>query len=144
MDELQADIEARVAALDPAIEVIDVQRNGPEALRIFVDHPGGVTLDTCERVTLALGDLRADFALEVSSPGLDRPLAKPDHYRRYVGRTVRVRTNVPLDGQRNFTGRLLAADAERISIDAEAGRTEIPLDRVHRSNLVPDPSEVVS
>ena len=73
------------AALDPRIELIAVERAGPEALRIYVDHPDGVDLGLCERVTKQLLELSADWALEVSSPGLDRRLTKPDHYRRFLG-----------------------------------------------------------
>jgi ribosome maturation factor RimP len=101
-----------------------------------------VTLEHCEIVTKALGDLTAEWALEVSSPGLDRPLTKPSHFERFIGHEVRVKTTEPIDGQRNFTGRLAAAGPEAISIDSGQGPTEIPLDRVRRSNLVPQLSEV--
>jgi ribosome maturation factor RimP len=140
--ELEQRIEARVAALDPDLELIALQRPRSETLRIFIDHPGGVTLEHCERVTKALDDLTVDWALEVSSPGLDRPLTKPSHYERFVGHEIRVQTNEPIGGQRNFKGRLAAAGPEAISLDSGDGLTEIPLDRVHRSNLVPQLSEV--
>ena len=141
-EELEQRIEARIDELDADLELIALQQPGSETLRIFIDHPGGVTLEHCERVTKALGDLTADWALEVSSPGLDRPLTKPSHFERFVGHEVRVKTTEPIDGQRNFTGRLAAAGPEAISIDSGQGPTEIPLDRVRRSNLVPQLSEV--
>ena len=136
------DIENKIAELDPAIELIAVERFGPEGLRIYVDHPGGVDLGVCERVTNQLRDLTADWALEVSSPGLDRPLTKPAHYERFIGSKVRVRTAEQLGGRRNFTGLLVGAGADSISVEDEAGVHEIPLSAVHRSNLVPEFSEV--
>lgn len=142
METPQQEIEQRVHDLDPQIEVIAVERFGPEGLRIFVDHPGGVDLGVCERVTNALRDLTAEWALEVSSPGLDRPLTKPAHYERFIGSKVRVRTSTDLEGRKSFTGVLTAAGEAAISVEDEAGVHEIPLSAVHRSNLVPEFSEV--
>jgi ribosome maturation factor RimP len=142
METPQQEIEQRVHDLDPQIEVIAVERFGPEGLRIFVDHPGGVDLGVCERVTNALRDLTAEWALEVSSPGLDRPLTKPAHYERFIGSRVRVRTSTDLEGRKSFTGVLTAAGEAAISVEDEAGVHEIPLSAVHRSNLVPEFSEV--
>jgi ribosome maturation factor RimP len=142
METPQPEIEALVAQLDPQIEVIAVERFGPEGLRVFVDRPGGVDLGVCEQVTHALRDLNADWALEVSSPGLDRPLTKPAHFERFIGSAVRVRTSEPLDGRKSFTGALVAADDAAIRVEDEAGVHEIPLSAVHRSNLVPEFSEV--
>ena len=144
MSELQETIEERVEALDPRTEVIAVERAGPEALRLFLDHPDGVTLALCERVTEGLRDLLVDYALEVSSPGLDRPLTKRAHYERYLGRSVKVTTREPIAGRRNFKGRLCAVDADSIQVEVDGEQTEIPLVRVHRSNLVPEPLEVNS
>ncbi|MCB8970076.1 MAG: ribosome maturation factor RimP [Solirubrobacterales bacterium] len=144
MDELQSQIETRIADLDPAIEVLDVQRIGREDLRIFIDHPDGVTLDHCEAATFQLRDLLVDYGLEVSSPGLDRPLTKPEHYARFAGHQARLRLSDPIDGQRNFTGRIGALDGATVTLETDDGDVEIDLDRVHRSNLVPELTEVPS
>jgi ribosome maturation factor RimP len=144
MEPTEDQIAATIAELDPRIELIAVETPARESLRLYIDHPDGVGLDLCERVTLQVRDLLADFALEVSSPGLDRPLTKPDHYRRFIGHEVRIRTAEPIDGRKNFTGRLIAADAEAVSIESEGGDAEIPFDLVSRSNLVPELSEVQS
>ncbi|HKJ34940.1 MAG TPA: ribosome maturation factor RimP, partial [Solirubrobacterales bacterium] len=138
MEELRADIEERIAALDPQIELIALDKAGRETLRLYIDHPDGVDLGRCEQVTKALLDLSAEWALEVSSPGLDRPLTKPDHYRRFIGSRVRVRTREAVEGRKNFTGRLEAADERCVNVADEQGLHEIPLDAVHRSNLVPE------
>jgi len=140
--EIETQIEARLGSLDPAIELIAAERAGPEALRLYIDHPDGVTLEHCERVTHHLRDLLVDYGLEVSSPGIDRPLTKPAHFERFTGHRVRVRTAEPLDGRRNFTGRLEAAGPESITVDVGDGTREIPLDRIQRSNLVPELQEV--
>jgi ribosome maturation factor RimP len=141
----EKDIAAKIAELDPEIELIMVEATAPDTLRLFIDHPGGVGLELCERVTLQVRDLLADFALEVSSPGLDRPLVTPEHFARFVGHEARIRTGSPLDGRSNFTGRLIAADAEAVSIESEGGgRVDIPFDLISRSNLVPELSEVQS
>jgi len=144
LDQLQSQIETRTAELDPAIEVIAVQRIGRENLRIFIDHPDGITLEHCEAVTNQLRDLLADYGLEVSSPGLDRPLTKPEHYERFAGQAAKVQLARAIDGQRNFTGRIGAVDGATVTIETEDGPVAITLDDVHRSNLVPELTEVPS
>jgi ribosome maturation factor RimP len=136
--ELQATIEARLAALDERIELIALEQPAAETLRIYVDHPDGVDLALCERVTAQLRDLLEKWSLEVSSPGEDRPLTKPEHFRRFVGSRVRVRTQEEIEGQRSFTGRLVAADEATVSVEEGPREVTIPLARIRRSNLVPD------
>ena len=89
---LQTEIEQRLSGPVPGIDVLLVEQSG-DVLRVFVDHPDGVTLGLCEQVTHELGDLRERYALEVSSPGPRRPLTKPEHFRRFVGRRARVRAD---------------------------------------------------
>jgi ribosome maturation factor RimP len=144
MEITESQIAAAIAELDPEVELIAIESPARESLRLYIDHPDGVGLELCERVTLQVRDLLADYALEVSSPGLDRPLTKPEHYREFIGQTARIRTIEPIDGRRNFTGRLIAADAEAVSIESDGGNAEIPFDLVSRSNLVPELSEVQS
>ncbi len=135
-------IEDEINALDGNVELIAVERFGTDSLRVYIDHPDGVDLGMCEQVTHALRDLNADWALEVSSPGIDRPLTKPDHYKRFLGSKVRVRTAEPIEGRKGFTGELTAATDDAISVEDESGVHEIPLSVVHRSNIVPEFSEV--
>jgi ribosome maturation factor RimP len=91
----QSDIEGRLAQTEPDVEVLLVEVLPSQCLRVFIDHPDGVTLALCERVSMRLNDLRELYALEVSSPGSQRPLTKPDHFRRFLGRRARVRTFRP-------------------------------------------------
>src|SRR5215210_1739102 len=81
MSAIQADIEARLAQAEPEVEVLLAEVVNDDLVRLFIDHPEGVTLDLCERVTGHLATIRETYALEVSSPGADRPLTKPEHFR---------------------------------------------------------------
>jgi ribosome maturation factor RimP len=135
-EQLQKTIEERIAGLDPAIELILLERPAPAGLRLYIDHPGGVDLALCERVTVELRDLLEAYSLEVSSPGIERPLTKPEHFRRFLGRTVKVRSERQIDGQRNFTGTLAEADDEAIRLAIDAAVVRIPLAEIRRANLV--------
>jgi ribosome maturation factor RimP len=137
MEQLQADIEQRLKATEPVVEVLLVERSG-DTLRIFIDQPEGVTLALCERVTNALGDLRESYALEVSSPGPKRPLTKPEHFQRFVGRRARVRTaacaGVAEPG--SVVGELIGASAHEVTLAAPEGIVAIPYAAIKRSHLV--------
>lgn len=136
MSSIQADIEARLAVTEPDVEVLLAEVLGGGTLRLFIDHPDGVTLEVCERVTRALEDLREQYSLEVSSPGRARPLTKPDHFRRFLGRRARVRTREESSGHKTFTGELVGAGDDTVTIAADTGVIAIPYADIHRSNLV--------
>jgi ribosome maturation factor RimP len=138
MSTIQADIEARLSEVEPEVEVLLAEVVGRDLLRLFIDHPQGVTLELCERVTRHLPELRERYALEVSSPGTERPLSKPEHFSRYVGRRARVRTRGDHDGRRSFTGELLNATDQEVTVAAETGVVSIAYADIHRSNLVGD------
>src|SRR3954463_2993872 len=135
---IQADIEARLHEVEPEVEVLLAEVVGGRLVRLFIDHPDGVTLDLCERVTKRLPEVREKYALEVSSPGAERPLTKPEHFRRYLGHRARVRTRGDHDGRRSFTGELLAAGAAGVPVAAETGVVSIAYADIHRSNLLGD------
>ena len=136
MSTIQQDIEARLKETDPDVEVLLAEVVGGGTLRLFIDHPQGVTLELCEKVTRHLAPLRETYALEVSSPGIERPLTKPEHYRRYVGRRARVRTHEQHDGQRTFTGELVGAGESELTIATDAAVVSLPYADIHRSHLV--------
>lgn len=133
---IQTEVETALASARPDVEVLLVEVAGGNTLRLFIDHPEGVTLDLCEQVTRDLEGLRERFALEVSSPGIERPLTKPDHYRRFLGRRARVRTRGEHDGHKSFTGELVGASEDEVTIAADTGVIAIPYADIHRSNLV--------
>ena len=138
MSAIQADIEARLSEAEPEVEVLLAEVVGGSLVRLFIDHPGGVTLDLCERVTGHLATVRENYALEVSSPGIERPLSKPEHFRRFVGRRARVRTRGEHDGRRSFTGELLGATDDEVTVAADTGVVSIAYADIHRSNLLGD------
>jgi ribosome maturation factor RimP len=135
---IQADIEARLSEVEPEVEVLLAEVVGGDLVRLFIDHPQGVTLDLCERVTHLLPEVREQYALEVSSPGIERPLSKPEHFRRYVGRRARVRTRGAYEGRKSFTGELMNATDDTVTVAADTGVVSIAYADIHRSNLVGD------
>src|SRR5690349_3195307 len=138
MSSIQTDIETALAERVPDVEVLLAEVLGGTTVRLFIDHPEGVTLAVCERVTHALPELRERYALEVSSPGTERPLTKPDHFRRYLGRRARVRTRGEHDGRQTFTGELVNATEDEVTVAAATGVVSIAYADIHRSNLVGD------
>jgi ribosome maturation factor RimP len=135
---IQERIEAILASAEPDVEVLLAEVVGGEKVRLFIDHPDGVSLALCERVTGHLGEVRERFALEVSSPGTERPLSKPEHFRRFLGRRARVRTRDAHDGRRSFTGELMSASDSEVTVAADTGVVSIPYAEIHRSHLVKD------
>src|SRR3954447_14460890 len=132
----ETEIQQRLKGPEPEVEVLLVEQPAAGRLRLFIDHPKGVDLALCERVTHELKDLLTDYALEVSSPGPERPLVKPDHFRRFLGRRVRVRTDSDHEGRRSFTGELVGASENEVTVAAEDGVVSIPYADINRSNLV--------
>jgi ribosome maturation factor RimP len=134
---LQTEIEARLAASEPDVEVLLAEVVSGATLRLFIDHPDGVTLALCERVSSQLNDYRERYTLEVSSPGQDRPLTKPQHYTRFLGRQARLRLREARDGHKSLTGELVGASDRDVTIVAGGGVVTIPYEEIARSNLIP-------
>ena len=143
---LHKEIEARLAVVEPEVEVLLAEVVPGSTLRLFIDHPEGVTLALCERVSGHLNDYRDRYCLEVSSPGQDRPLTKPQHYARFLGRHARVRLRKaptgepqasPLLGHKSVTGELVGASDREVTIAAGGGIVTIPYEQIARSNLIP-------
>ena len=134
---IQQESEARLAVTEPDVEVLTADLiNRGTTVRLFIDHPKGVTLELCERVTHHLAEVREQYALEVSSPGPKRPQTKPQHYRRFIGRRARVRTRGDHSGTQSFTGELVGASEDEVTIAADTGVIAIPYADITRSNLV--------
>jgi ribosome maturation factor RimP len=138
MSAIQADIESRLQAVEPQVEVLLAEVLGGRLVRLYIDHPDGVTLELCERVSNHLSAIRERFALEVSSPGAERPLTKPEHFRRFIGRRARVRTRGGHDGRSSFTGELLGATDTEVTVAADTGVVSIAYADIRRSNLLGD------
>jgi ribosome maturation factor RimP len=134
---IETEIEQRLDGAVPGVEVLLVEVVEGDTLRVFIDHPGGVTLEHCEQVTHQLSDYQERYALEVSSPGSDRPLTKPSHYNRFLGQRARLRLREARDGHKSVTGELVGASDEEVTIAAPSGVVAIPYSQIVRSNLVP-------
>lgn len=145
MNAIQADVESRLAASEPEVEVLLAEVVGAGTLRVFIDHPSGVTLELCQRVSHQLAPLRVSYSLEVSSPGTERPLTKPAHFRRFLGRRARIRTRGARGTQaprqptrRSYTGELVGASERDVTVAAPDGVVCIPYDDIQRSTLLGD------
>jgi ribosome maturation factor RimP len=141
--ELQSEVEVRLASLEPDIEVLLVELtgvHGSPAIRVFLDRPSGVDHELCVRATRELREFLRDYAVEVSSPGPTRPLTKPEHYRRFLGRKARVRTTEAIDGRSEFKGELIGADESGIDVAGDWGTVRIAHEQIRRSNLLPQPA----
>ncbi len=126
------------------VEVEHVRSPGGQIVRLYVDREGGVTVTDCATVSREMGHLldaedlvHGRYFLEVSSPGIDRVLRKPEHFERFRGRAVRVRTNAPLGGRRKFSGTISSCSSDTLCIvEGESDRVlEIPLELLEKANL---------
>jgi ribosome maturation factor RimP len=136
MQVTEREIQERLSGSEPEVEVLLVEQTGAARLRLFIDHPKGVDVGLCERVTRNLGDLLENYSIEVSSPGPTRPLVKPEHFQRFTGRRVKVRTKQEHEGRHTFTGELVGASGDAITVAADDGIVSIPYADINRSNLV--------
>lgn len=138
---------AEELAASMGMEVVLVEIKGDEnraVVRTYIDQPGGVTLDDCERfskrfsVTLDVEDwIPFSYVLEVSSPGINRPLVKQSDFQRFTGKEAKVRTRLPVEGQRNFKGRIYGVDDKRLELELAPGkRIEIALTDIEKANLI--------
>lgn len=132
-------IRDRIGSAEPDIELLAVEDAGRGSLRLLIDRPDGVDLETCQRVSDLLAELREDYSLEVSSPGPKRPLNEPRHFERFEGRLARVRTAGKLDGRRNFKGTIVGSNGTSVTLAMEGEVISIPFDEIERAHLEPNP-----
>jgi len=138
--------------LAPTVEALGYEFVGAElsgvghgtVLRVYIDQPDGITLDDCEQVSRQLSamldvedPIAGSYTLEVSSPGLDRPLLKLDDFQRFSGEEVKIKLVKPVLGRRNFTGRLLGTEGETILVEVDNETYDLALDNVAKARLVP-------
>jgi ribosome maturation factor RimP len=135
--ELTREVSQTVEGGLPGVEVLAVELAGPERFTVFIDHPTGVDHALCERVTNLLRGYLDRYTVDVSSPGLERPLRTPAHFRNVVGRKVAVRTETDIDGRKRFRGTVTAADNTQLALAVGDGlRVKIPYESIVRGNLV--------
>jgi ribosome maturation factor RimP len=138
-------LEPGVSAM--GFELVDVEMAGSQhhpTLRVYIDSPRGVNVDDCAKVSRQLSalldvedPLPGQYTLEVSSPGLDRPLVKPEDFRRFVGETVKVKMQQPVLGRRNFSGRLVEVAADHVVVEVDKEIFNLAFDDMERARLVP-------
>jgi len=134
---LQRDVTQRVESGLPGVEVLALELVSPQRFCVYVDHPAGVDHVLCERVTNVLRDYLDRYSIDVSSPGVERPLRKPAHFANAVGRRVAVRTSHGIAGRKRFRGEVLAAGEQGFSLGTDgAEAVHIPYDEVVRGNVI--------
>ena len=139
--QLEQELTGRIEERVPGTEVLAVELLGPERFCVYIDHPEGVDHALCERVTRELDDYRREYTIDVSSPGLERPLRKPAHFERFVGRRVALRTAAEIAGRKRFKGELTGADALAVHLATELKPVDIPYEQIVRGNLIDEGSK---
>src|SRR5437868_3860422 len=135
--ELTREVAGTVERQIPGVEVLAVELLSPTRFCVFIDHPKGVDHALCARVTELLRGYLDRYTVDVSSPGIERPLRKAAHFRNAVGRRVAVRTSEPIDGRKRFRGEVLSADDHSLSLGADGGEAvHIPYADLVRGNLI--------
>nr|WP_136249617.1 ribosome maturation factor RimP [Ningiella ruwaisensis] len=139
--------------LSPAVEAIGFELVGIEfiragkhsTLRVYIDSENGIDVDDCADVSYQVSaildvedPISTEYNLEVSSPGMDRPLFKPEHYAKVVGEEVNVKLNLPQDGRRNFKGKLLESNDSHIHVEVDGQTYILPIQNIGKANLVPN------
>jgi ribosome maturation factor RimP len=130
--ELQREVSRTVESGLPEVEVLAVELSGPERITVFVDHPKGVDHALCERVTDALREYLRAYSVDVSSPGLERPLRRREHFRNAVGRRVQLRT----EERKRLRGEVVVAGDAAVTVQTGNESIEVPYDQIVRGNLI--------
>ncbi|MEJ7567878.1 MAG: hypothetical protein WKF41_06395 [Gaiellaceae bacterium] len=130
---LQKAIGPNVEAAVPGVEVLAVELSADDRFTVFIDHPEGVDHELCVRVTELLADYRRDYAIDVSSPGLERPLRTPEHFRGAVGQTVSLRTS---ERKKKLRAEVIEAGERAVTVRAGGAALEIPYEAIVRGNLI--------
>jgi ribosome maturation factor RimP len=134
--QIQREVAATVVERLPDVEVLAAELSGPERLTVYIDHPAGVDHALCEQVTDVLRSYLDYYTLDVSSPGLERPLRTPAHFEGVVGRRAALRTSREIAGRRRFRGEVVAADESEVTLESGGERVRIPYDAIARGNLI--------
>jgi len=130
------EITPKVEGAIPGVEVLALELSGPERFTVYIDHPQRVDHALCERVTDVLRPYLQEYTVDVSSPGIERPLRTPAHFERVVGRRAAVRTAAEIGGRRKFKGQVVDAGPQGLRLSAEDNEYEIPYDSIVRANLI--------
>ncbi len=143
-DEVRALLEPAIEGLGYELIELELRVGRDGLLQLFIDHPDGIGLDDCETVSRQVSavldvedPIPGHYALEVSSPGVDRALTKPEHFERFAGEDVRIRLRTPIDGRRNYRGALRAVDGDSIEVEVDGQAHRLPMATIASARLVP-------
>lgn len=145
-DKLRQILEVTVEPLGYELVGVEFHPHGNNALlRVFIDKQSGISLDDCQRVSHQISGvldvedpIPGHYTLEVSSPGLDRPLFEAKHFIRFAGRKVRIHLATPLSGRKRFIGLLRGMRADNVVLESEGEEVLVPLDQIEKARLVPE------
>lgn len=145
LEQLQALLAPVVEALGYVCWGIEFLSQGRHSLlRVYIDHPNGILVDDCEKVSRQLSGvldvedpISADYTLEVSSPGMDRPLFTLDQFEAHVGEQVKVKLRYPFEGRRNFQGLLRGVEDQEVVVQIDGHEYLLPIDVIDKANIVP-------
>ena len=129
---LEHEISGKVEDALPGVEVLAVELSGPERFTVYVDREGGVDHALCEQVTRVLWDYLRDYSVDVSSPGLERPLRKPQHFQRVLGRRVKLKTAA----RAKVRGEVRRANENAVTVGIDGDEVDIPYEQIVRGNLI--------
>jgi ribosome maturation factor RimP len=133
---LLRDIAPRVANELPGVEVLALELMTPTRFCVYVDHPDGVDHGLCKRVTDVLRDYLREYTIDVSSPGIERPVRTPQHFADAVGRRVALRTASPVAGRSKFKGEVRQAGSDTLTMSIDGTDVDIPYESIVRGNLI--------
>jgi len=129
---LEHEISSKVEEALPDVEVLAVELTGPERFTVYVDRPDGVDHALCAQVTRVLWEFVREYSVDVSSPGLERPLRKPEHFRRVVGQRVKLKTAE----RAKVRGEIVRADDSAVTVGVDGAEVDIPYEQIVRGNLI--------
>jgi ribosome maturation factor RimP len=133
--ELTGQVADTIARRLPEVEVLAVELVSPRRFCVYVDHPNGVDHALCGRVTDVLRGYLDRYSVDVSSPGIERPLRTPEHFRAAVGHTVALRTGSAIDGRTRFKGRVVDAGQDAVTVEVDGAEARVPYGEIVRGNL---------
>ncbi len=132
-------------AAEEGVEIVTIEIVGSKkspTIRVYIDTDHGVTFDELSAAQAWINDIMDEidpfpgaYMLEVSSPGIDRPLRTPEHFQRFTGQTAVVKTKGPIDGRSSFTGAIVSADGEAVVLDIDGAPVSVPMDVIKRAHL---------
>ena len=129
-------VAPRIESELAGVEVLALELMTPSRFCVYVDHPAGVDHALCKQVTDVLRELLREYTIDVSSPGIERPVRTPQHFAEVVGKKVALRTAEPVGGRSKFKGEVRQAGADTLTVSIDGADVDIPYESIVRGNLI--------